>query len=382
MSILEQLLPSLACPRLKKPLRRWQIDESDRCRLRKIKRSGLEASDYGFGDDLEFLTAGDGRYYGVADGFPILLYPEILVAADDHETVDLLDPRYHEAYEEMQHYNSVGNRGAAQVDQATLRRFMGALVDRCPGPQSFPDEEAVWIDARHDGLAQLDAYRYLAPLQGKRFLHLGGSGSHAIKALLAGAKSATLLTPMLGEARQGRGLAQRFDVADRFNAVIAIGEELPFVEALYEAIYSGGCIHHMRTEYTFAELNRVLTQGGRFSSVDPWKTTLHKIGTHIFGKRERGVFCRPIDPVRLAPLKLFSKHAVTRHGPFMRYPMIVLDKFGVTLPITTMLKLARVDDFLGRVTGTLNVMSGSIMFAGEKASTELRRRGPAPPPLP
>jgi hypothetical protein len=47
--------------------------------------------------------------------------------------------------------------------------------------------------------------------------------------------------------------------------------------------------------------------------------------------------------------------------------MIVLEKIGVRLPVSTMLKIARMDDSLGRMTGTTNVLSSSIMFAGEKS---------------
>jgi uncharacterized protein YbaR (Trm112 family) len=366
-AISDDFLAVLACPRTRRPLQRAQLKDSDKSSLRKILRTGLKVGDYGLGDGNEFLTAGDGRFYAVADGFPVLLYPELLVTGSDAEAVDLFDPRYQEAYEEMKHYNAIGNDGAGRLDEATLRSLMGRLADERPAATTFPDDAGGWIDSLHDGLSQLEAYRYLTPISAKSFLQLGGSGSHAVKALLGGARVATLLTPMLGEARQGRALAEHYGVGDRFNAVVAIGEELPFQAGSIDAIYSGGCIHHMRTEYAFAELDRVLSEGGRFSSVDPWKTALHGVGTKVFGKRECGVFCRPIDPARLAPIKLFKNHTINRHGPFIRYPMIVLEKIGVRLPVSTMLKLARIDDSLGRMTGTTNVLSSSIMFAGEKS---------------
>jgi SAM-dependent methyltransferase len=366
-AISAEFLSDLACPRTRRPLELVRLSDSEKHSLKKIPRTGLAAGDYGLGDGHAFLTAGDHQYYAIAGGFPVLLYPEMLVTRDDTEPVDLFDPRYQEAYEEMKHYNSIGNDGADRLDDATLYSLMGRLANERPQAATFPDAEFGWIDSLNDGLSQLEAYSYLAPLEGKSFLQLGGSGSHAVKALLGGARVATLLTPMLGEARQGRALARHFGVEDRFNAVVAIGEELPFRAGSFDAIYSGGCIHHMRTEYAFAELDRVLSQGGRFSSVDPWKTVLHTVGTRVFGKRECGVFCRPIDPARLAPISLFKTHTVNRHGPFFRYPMIVLEKFGVRLPVTSMLRLARFDDVLGKVTGTTNFLAGSIMFAGEKS---------------
>lgn len=366
-SIRGDILADLTCPRTQRRLELVRLSDSDKRALKKIPRTGFAAGDYGLGDGQEFLTAGDGQYYAIADGFPVLLYPEMLVTNAAVDPVDLFDPRYQEAYEEMTHYNSIGNDGADKLDEATLRSLMGLLADIRPAADTFPDAAGGWIDSLHDGLSQFEAYSYLTPIVGKSFLQLGGSGSHAVKALLGGAKRGTLLTPMLGEARQGRALARHYGVADRFNAVVAIGEELPFRAASVDAIYSGGCIHHMRTEYAFAELDRVLSVGGRFSSVDPWKTAMHTIGTKVFGKRECGVFCRPIDSKRLAPIKRFTNHTINRHGPFFRYPMIVLEKVGLRLPVTAMLRLARFDDAVGRLTRTTNILSGSIMFAGEKS---------------
>ncbi len=367
MTLASDLAQSLACPRTKLPLKEVTLGPAEVAALKKIPRTGFQTGDYGTGDGSAFLTAGDGRYYPIAGNFPVVLYPELLVPTGSADSVDLYDPRYHEAYEEMAHYNAIGQSGAAKLDAATLDRLMGRLAETQPAPETFPDLETVWVDSRHDAISQLEAYRYLAPLNGKNYLQLGGSGSHAVKALLAGAGRATLLTPMIGEARQGHALAAHYGVADRFDAVVAIGEELPFVDNTFDAIYSGGCIHHMRTEYAFAELQRVLAPGGRFSSVDPWKTALHGIGTKAFGKRECGVFCRPINPDRLRPIAIFGDHLVRRHGPYLRYPFIVLEKFGVKLPLRAMLALGRFDDGLGRLTGTLNVMGSSIMFAGQKA---------------
>jgi hypothetical protein len=331
---LTQSFEGLICPRSKAALAPVAGAAFDASRLVKIARTpGSPSGNYGAGDGRWFLTLADGSAYGVADGFPVLMYPEKLVVPGNTESVDLHDPRYEEAYEP---------------------------------PDTYPSPEYKWIDARHDALSQFDAYSYLAPLAGKRFLQLGGSGSHAVKALLAGATKATLLTPMLGEARQGRALAEFFGVADRFHAVIAIGEELPFADGTYDAIFSGGCIHHMRTEYAFREIHRVLSVNGRFAAVDPWKTPLHTIGTRIFGKREPNVHCRPIDSGRLAPISIFSKSLVRRHGPFLRYIFIVLEKAGILLPIDTMLAIGKLDDGVARTFGLLDSYGGSIVFAGEK----------------
>lgn len=361
------MLEGLVCPRSKEPMQLVEA-EAEATSLIKIPRTGSATGDYGFGDGGEFLRLPDGTCYAVADGFPVLMYPEKLVARAFSEAVDLGDPRYAEAYQEMAHYNAIGNEGTSHVDDETVGRLMGRLTRNTPA-QTYPDPAYGWVDARHDSTAQYEAYAYLAPLTGKSYLQLGGSGSHAVKALLAGARHAMLLTPMLGEARQGRALAEYFGVADRFHAVIAIGEELPFADETYDAIYSGGCVHHMRTEYAFKELQRVLAPGGRFSSVDPWKTLLHAFGTKVFGKREGGVFCRPIDVARIAPISIFEKSLVKRHGPFLRYVFIVAEKYGIRLPVSTMLKIGTPDDGFGKLFGILDKYGSSIVFGAEKAAT-------------
>jgi SAM-dependent methyltransferase/uncharacterized protein YbaR (Trm112 family) len=327
-----------------------------------VPRIGFEVSALPTGPDV--LASEDCRsIYPVVAGVPALLAPERLVPGGRGDPVDLRDPRYHEAYEEMGHYNEKAR--ALPLDEDILRELMGAPICGAFSQGGFPLRLVDWIDARHDSLAQLDAYTYLSPLQAKIFLQLGGCGSHAVKALLAGCREALLVTPMLGEAEFALELAGHFSVADRLSCVLGVGEELPLGDACIDAVYSGGCIHHMRTDRTLAELERVLAPGGRFAASEPWKTPFYAIGTRVFGKREASVFCRPIDEARLEPLrKLFPSSRIERHGPLIRYPMIVLEKFGLRLAPATMLRLARLDDRLGR--WLPSQWRGSLFLGGEK----------------
>ena len=250
-----------------------------------------------------------------------------------------------------------------------LHSLMGALTpdsDYLALKQHFPKPEEKWIDAKHDSLGQLEAYSYLAPVAEKIFLQLGGSGAHAVKALLAGSEVALLLTPMIEEARVAMRLAEKFGVADKLGCIIAVGEELPFAEESIDLVYSGGCFHHMRLDHASKELHRVLKKGGKFSGVDPWKTLLHTIGTNVIGKREKSVFCKPITPERLAPMQAqFSDITVNHHGPLLRYVFLALEKAKLNFPITTMFKVSKIDDSLGKAVG-ISKHGGSIMIAGTK----------------
>jgi len=339
----------------------------DTVAMRKVTRTGFEADSYDLGDAEVFLDNGQGALYPVIGEFPVLMGPERIVSLDSTDTVDLKSPQYHEAYIEMQHYNRIGREGVAEISPEKVRTLMAGLAERPEDTSDFPRPAEMWIDARHDSLSQFEAYDYLSPVQGRRFLQLGGGGTHAVKALVAGAELGVLLTPMLGEAEFAKTLARYFGVENRLFCVIGVGEELPFAAASFDRIYSGGCLHHMRTEMAFAELSRILTPGGRFACVDPWKTVLHRVGTRIFGKREAGIFCRPIDPDRLAPLSSsFQNSTVNRHGPFLRYVFLALEKFGLRLSPRTMMRIMHLDNRSGSLLGLTQSFGGSIVICGER----------------
>jgi ubiquinone/menaquinone biosynthesis C-methylase UbiE len=69
-------------------------------------------------------------------------------------------------------------------------------------------------------------------------------------------------------------------------------EQLPFDGEVFDAIYSGGCLHHMLTELAGPEIQRVLAAGGRFAAVEPWQTVIHRVGTRIVRKREKNAYCK------------------------------------------------------------------------------------------
>lgn len=367
---LKEFTRNLVCPTTGEELTLTSSTNKEYQNFIPIKRKGGSAIPIGLTDQI-LVNPKKNQAYPIVDGFPVLMAPELLVNQEElnnYETIDLKNKKYAEAYEEMDVYNKA-NDGMIDADDGSILEMMGALTpnfDFSKIETVFPDPENVWVDAKHDAVAQLEAYSYISPVANKTFVQLGGSGSHAVKALIAGAEKAFVLTPMLGEARVTMEVAKRYGVADRIACVIAVGEELPFKENSLDMIYSGGCFHHMRLDYASKELFRVLKKGGKFSGVDPWKTPLHTIGTSIIGKREKSVFCKPITPERLAPMKKqFKEMVITHHGPVLRYLFLAFEKAKLDLSISSMFKISRIDDSIGKATGLIKY-GGSIMIAGKK----------------
>lgn len=278
------------------------------------------------------LRSDDSAAYPIVAGTPILLGPEMLAA--QAPAPDLRDPRWGEAYDEMDFYNATAGDDEAIEGTATALAAMS-------GPWG-----AAWIDAPYDAAAQLECLLHIGSVAGKRTLQLGGKGIAAVKFLRAGAAQSLLVTPMLSEIEFGRRLAERLGVADRFVGVVAVAEQLPFADGSIDAMYSGGCLHHMTAHYAAAEFNRVLAPGGRLAAAEPWRTALHGIGTRVLGKREANAFCRPLDPERIQALAdEFPSLELRHHGPVLRYAALAalkLTKRQITAE--TGLRIAAVDD--------------------------------------
>ena len=371
---LEEIINCLSCPVSGEKLEIVDLSASSangalKLDLQAIPRIGGDAIPVGLTDRV-LRTVSGSHAYPVIEEFAVLMAPEKLVNKEifrGHPPIDLQDPKYAEAYEEMEFYNSVANE---ELNAQRIFDVMGLLADFQDIPSisaSFPNPADIWIDARHDSLSQLEAYQYLTPFTDNNFLQIGGSGSHAVKALLAGASSALLMTPMIGEARFATKLAEHFGVADRLACVIGVGEELPFADNSINLAYSGGCFHHMQLENAASELRRILKVGGKFSGVDPWKTVLHTIGTKVIGKREASVFCKPITPERLAPLFVqFPGMTVSRHGPVLRYLFLAGEKLNIKFTTKTMMKIMDIDDRVGRFFRIREKLGGSLVVAGTK----------------
>ena len=311
------------------------------------------------------VRADDLVAYPVMDDIPVLLVPEQLRASPGGGDVDLTQPRYAEAYQEMEFYNEVA---AKEADDIRRSGSFVALAQVAGVPhEHFPDPIDAWINAIPDCKAQYLAYRHLGTPAGRRLLQLGGKGIHAVKWLLAGGEEAWVLTPMLGEALCSVALAREMGVEDRLRCVVGVAEEIPVADDTFDATYSGGCVHHMVTEVALPEAARTLRPGGRFAACDPWRAPLYAIGTRILGKREESVFCRPLTTERVAPLTTsFDTAEVQQYGTLIRYPVLALGKFGVNLPLRLVWWLYRVDGRLCSLLPGLRRYGSSAALFGTK----------------
>jgi ubiquinone/menaquinone biosynthesis C-methylase UbiE/uncharacterized protein YbaR (Trm112 family) len=373
-----ELATDLVCPITRQPL---QVVPLQLARDRIAQGAALGARTAGavpaVGETDPVLLRADGQVaYPILSGTPVLLAPEVLCTPRLRPTFNLDDPQYAEAYLEMEFYNSAGFK-----DSAALRRGGSLLavpnseslqhlerLRRRPTEErsSFPEPPQVWVHSRLDLQSEWDCYRHIGSVAGQRVLQLGGSG-RAVQALLqAGAAEALLLTPMIGEAQVAIDVASLLGVADRFRCVIAVAEEIPLADNSVDVIFSGGCVHHMRTEIAFPEIARVLRRGGRFAAVEPWRAPFYGVGTRLLGKREANSFCRPLTRTRVAPL--FAAFRMARyelHGTLTRYPMLGLQKFGVLTPIDWAWSIGRTDDAICTLLGLRRFGSGVALLAAK-----------------
>jgi len=299
--------------------------------------------------------------YPIFQGIPVLMTPEGLeLHSPSH---DMNDPRWEEAYEERDHYNATALSAA---DSAIGLNLIRTLTTLSMLAKEGSLNRETWVDAPYDAIAQLEAFQHLGPIEGKRIAQLGGSGQQALKFLLAGASEAWLITPMIGEALFASRLATTLGIESRLRCVVAVAEQLPITDGYLDAIYSGGCLHHMVTGVASVQINRVLSAGGRFAAVEPWETPLHKIGTRLIGKREKNVHCRPLTSERVRPIaEIFDSFEVTHHGPLLRYGALGYRKIsGRDMSETRGLQLTRLDDRLpiaSRFGGSVAVLASKAL---------------------
>lgn len=209
----------------------------------------------------------------------------------------------------------------------------------------FPNPKDLWLAATFEIVGEKESFDFLRPIQGKTVLQLGGRGDDAIKFMLAGAKSAYLVSPVGAELQCGREVARLCGVD--LNCRIGLAERIPFPDETFDFVYSSGCAHHFDTDKAFPEIARVLRKGGRFASIDPWRAPGYTLGIRVFGKREPEVHCRPLTAERVACLnRSFGGSRIKLHGTLTRYPLIAFAKLGLAAPPMVSWWITRFDDAL------------------------------------
>jgi uncharacterized protein YbaR (Trm112 family)/SAM-dependent methyltransferase len=215
---------------------------------------------------------------------------------------------------------------------------------------SFPRPGSIWLDAFDSLTAQEKAYEWIAPLEGRRVLQMGGHGSHAVKFLLAGAAEAQTLSPSFEELVLGRSLSEKFGVSERFRPVQGIAEQFPYPDNAFDAIYGGGCLHHTMTEYSSAEVLRILRPGGLAAFVEPRMTPWYRLGRRLFSSRgldpiqsqarDRPLLQREIDGLS----SLFSVSESHPSRVFFHIPLVVMSRFlKIKLPPLVIRRIEELD---------------------------------------
>ncbi len=340
----------LVCPESGLALRACAIEEAkDEMGTTELIPRGSDGAPSVGPTPIVMLREDRGCAYPIVAGIPVLLVPQQLRGKDDVAAiggVDISDPRYAESYDEMLHYNAVAQREAAAIHASPAAISLSRVLELSPTQRlSFPEPHRAWVDATYEPVAQWEAFCHLAPLSGKTVLQVGGKGSHAARFLLAGAAEAWLISPMIEELEHGRALAEHIGREDGYRCVAGIAEEMPFADGTFDAIYSESCVHHMVTALAAAECHRILRPGGRFAAVEPWRAPLYQWGIKIFGKREKGVSCRPMTHDRANPFReAFDETSILHHGALTRYPLLAFAQMGLELRPHQVFKIVQFDD--------------------------------------
>lgn len=303
-----------------------------------------------------FVTEDRATFYPIIDGIPQLLAPEGISLTSPAEKISVNLPQYSEPYAEMESYDQISENHLQlnEADSALGEALKGNSLNGFEH-MDFPLPADIWLDAKGCVLAQEHAYRYLNPIQSSRVLQIGGHGSHLIKFLMASADEAWLLSPMLGELKRAKLLAQKFGVENRLVAIQGIAEEVPIQEDFFDRIYSGGCLHHTQIEMVGPEIKRILKPGGKASFVDPIMTLPYKMFVRPFYSRGIGrvdeAHCTPISPHKMVQFtQHFSKGQSLPSRTFVHFPLIMATRYlKLNLSISTIRFLEQVDHFIASI---------------------------------
>lgn len=96
---------------------------------------------------------------------------------------------YQRIRKEISAYDDLADdRLKSDIPQLANRMIGTDLVNKYLSGEdvAFPHSTGLWIDSIGNPITQITAYNWLVPIECTMFMQLGGSGSHAIKALIGG----------------------------------------------------------------------------------------------------------------------------------------------------------------------------------------------------
>lgn len=367
---LNEYINDLVCPSTLQPLEICSIDNAERImggRLVSCRRKPAISPPLG---PTEIVLVREDRLvaYPVVGDIPILLIPESLIIESNIFEIDLSHRKYKESYAEADFYSSEVNLAEdVEIFDEQIKKFQSHLELPNSMKVSFPEPKETWIDAVYDCVAQYEAYNFLNPIHENPVLQIGGKGLSALEFLAAGASSACLVTPFVTEAQYAKRLARALGLDARLQSIVGLAEELPLRTESVKRIYVGGSLHHMQPDLSAKQFQRVLTVGGRFAAVEPWRAPFYDIGTGIFGKREANAYCYPLtDDFMAAFSGEMSGVNVYHHGTLSRYLSLAVSKIGVKLNIRGSWRIQSFDDLVIKEFTALRKHGSSVAILAEK----------------
>ena len=293
------------------------------------------------------VAAGSKTAFPVVDGIPILLEPEMMSASGVRAASCSLDEAlYADVYEEMCFYD---NWAAAEVESRCFQddlEFLRALA-REQVDLEFPFPSYKWLRPSPALGGEHQMLKSISPVEEKVCLQIGGRGVEGAALAIAGSAAVLVISPMAEELRYGRLLAQRIGLDDRMHFCCGLAEMIPLPDASVDRVISRHSMHHTRLGRAISQIERTLSPGGKFASIDVWRAPLYDLGIRLFGKMTPGVNCQPLSEERLAEISLDKLDLrETSHGALLRYPLAVLQRMGYMPSGATCERLSSFEDRL------------------------------------
>jgi SAM-dependent methyltransferase len=161
---------------------------------------------------------------------------------------------------------------AASLDLQSRIKLEMELTDANAQRFMSQSAQADWrFDTYRDRLPwRSHLFDFLGSLVGKTVLDLGcGYQPTPIYFALAGARKVYACDVSPIAVAHVQEMAEAAGVADRVNALVCAGEQLPFANEQIDIIHGEAVLHHLRLPLAGAEIARVLRHGGKAGFKDP-----------------------------------------------------------------------------------------------------------------
>lgn len=144
-----------------------------------------------------------------------------------------------------------------------------SLAERAPAKDDALYVAGTFHEAARRDPLLVGVAEFLGDLSGLRVLEYGcGLGKTSVRLARSGAEvSAFDLSPKSVEVARRR--AEVNDVAEQIDFRVAAGEDLPYADASFDAVFGKAVLHHLDVEVAAPELHRVMRPGSRAAFSEP-----------------------------------------------------------------------------------------------------------------